>query len=484
MPAAILEPMINQADILPVESPAAPGRAYDLLRRRVEGKLAETRGSPAAAARPTTVRVSVSMDAVDPFMWLRAQDTEIKMLWAARGEHSVTAMCGAADVVEHISLDGSPALDQAFPLLKGNDARYIGGMRFDADRTTDEIWKPFGAFRFVLPRFELESGDNETRLTCTLVLPRDGHDAARVLDAIRSLRHPDGSHSAMLPHPILRNDTPQREHWLPRVQQALTAFRETSLEKVVLARRAIFEFAEAPDPFLLLRTLRAATPDCFHFCFQPQNGKAFVGASPERLFKMKDGRLETEAVAGTRPRGKTAAADAQLREELLTSEKDRREHDFVTMQIQEALKQLCDMVSLNGSTSEMKLTRGRHLYAGLKGILRSGVSPLDVLRSLHPTPAVGGTPTDEARATIRRWESFDRGWYAGPFGWLSGESAEFAVAIRSGLLTQRRLALFSGAGIVEGSQPLAEWEEIEHKICDFIDVLGLFDNGRDLASKA
>jgi len=92
---------------------------------------------------------------------------------------------------------------------------------------------------------------------------------------------------------------------------------------------------------------------------------------------------------------------------------------------------------------------------------------------LHPTPAVGGEPTDLALHAIRTLEDFDRGWYAGPIGWIGRDSAEFAVALRCGVLHNATLSLFSGAGLVTGSEPGSEWLEIEQKITDFTRILGL-----------
>jgi menaquinone-specific isochorismate synthase len=181
----------------------------------------------------------------------------------------------------------------------------------------------------------------------------------------------------------------------------------------------------------------------------------------------------SEAVAGTRERGETPEADAALREELLTSAKERREHAFVQRAIQRALETLCTSVEAADAPSELALARGRHLHAAIRGALSPDTATVDLLEALHPTPAVGGVPTDAALSAIRQQEPFDRGWYAGPVGWIGPDAADFAVAIRSGLLRPTRLALFSGAGIVDGSAPDREWAEIEQKIGDFAAVLGL-----------
>ena len=146
--------------------------------------------------------------------------------------------------------------------------------------------------------------------------------------------------------------------------------------------------------------------------------------------------------------------------------------------IEAALAPLAESVAVDDAASAMTLARGRHLRTGIEATLRSDVGVLDVLRALHPTPAVGGTPTPGALDAIDRLEPFDRGLYAGPVGWIgrdeSGrEAADLAVGIRSGLVDGRSLSLYSGAGIVDGSDADAEWAEIEHKIGDFARVLGL-----------
>ena len=183
----------------------------------------------------------------------------------------------------------------------------------------------------------------------------------------------------------------------------------------------------------------------------------------------------SEAVAGTRPRGDTEAEDEALRRELLESAKERREHAFVEDAIRSDLEQVCTSVQRPNGTGELALARGRHLHSRLNGTLRPDTTTTDLLKVLHPTPAVGGVPTDDAVAAIRAQEPFDRGWYAGPVGWIGAEAAEFAVGLRAGLVEENQIALFSGAGIVDGSAPQREWEEIEQKIGDFAAIMGVAD---------
>jgi menaquinone-specific isochorismate synthase len=324
----------------------------------------------------------------------------------------------------------------------------------------------------------LTSRDNETTLACNLVMPRDAARAEELLDEVESLSLPEGQEAPLvnqsaLSVPLSRRDTPAREGWGESLETALRAFSSGKMEKVVFARRVEFQFEDDLDPVALLEGLRDATPGCFHFLVEPEEGVAFVGASPERLFR-RDGRgILSEAVAGTRPRGASALDDTELGEELLGSAKDQAEHSFVRVGIRESLGPLCEDLAVDVRVSEMKLARGRHLVSRIRGTLREGVADGEVLAALHPTPAVGGYPKETALEEIRAVEPFDRGWYAGPVGWLGADGAEFAVGIRSGLVRGDTLALYSGAGIVEGSTPEGEWAEIEQKIGDFTGMFGL-----------
>jgi menaquinone-specific isochorismate synthase len=384
-------------------------------------------------------------------------------------------LAGRRQPIEYRRLDRrlSSRLDAAPP-----GVRYFGGLRFDAPQPHTEekgtgLWTSFGTYRFVLPRVELVDRPDRQVLACNLVLPRDADRRDALAAAIESLPAPSPGEGGALPAPSRRTDQPDQSGWTRMVRWALDAIEQGRLDKVVFARQVTLGLDRPVDPLRVLQHLKAETPGCFHFALGPANGPSFLGASPERLFRREGDDVLSEAVAGTRARGETPEADAALREELLTSGKERREHAFVQRALEEALRALCTTLDGADTPSDLALARGRHLHAPIRGTLRPKTSTVDLLEALHPTPAVGGVPTDAALAAIREQEPFDRGWYAGPVGWIGADAAEFAVGIRSGLLRPDRLALFSGAGIVEGSVPDREWAEIEQKIADFAAVLGL-----------
>ncbi len=422
------------------------------------------------------LRVEAPVDPADPLLWAAAQDLGPSAYWRGRGETEARAGVGVAAVVDAPSLADLDALGHLLAQLPPG-ARLSATARFDSAAEVGEEWAAFGAVRFVLPRVELRSDGREAVLAVHLA-PGEPVDVVR--SALAALRPARQEAEGELPLPFMRRDDPARAEWDRMLRSAFGAFAQGDLQKVVLARRARFLFDEPVDPVDLLRRLEAATPRCYHALVAPAAGPAFLTATPERLLRLDGRALSTEAVAGTRPRAEADAADDRLRAELLGSEKDRREHAYVREAIVEALAPLATAVETDAEADTMTLARGRHLRTGIRATLADGVGVREVLRALHPTPAVGGTPTPEALDAIDRLETFDRGLYAGPIGWVGRddegrEAADLAVGIRSGLVDGRSLSLYSGAGIVAGSDPASEWAEIEHKIGDFARVLGLTD---------
>ena len=468
--------MVDERDILVSgDIISEPERLRSILARGVDAAL---QGGVEGGGEARVVRLVVRLMPFDPHDWLAAQDLMPRIYWHGRNDDWSTAAVGSADrAYGDYGADFDSLRSQLDVVLPGSDARvrYFGGFRFDAAAEADKDWKEFGTFSFTLPRFVLMRGAERSMLACNLLLPRDTRRRQEILDEIGRLRFPVRTRPEALPLPLSRSDEPQRSAWARSVAWALDAFgdEETALKKVVLARRVVFGFPESLDPIAILRQLEADTENCFHFGFQFSEGAAFIGATPERLFRRSGRRVWTEALAGTRPRGGTEAEDRQAVGSMLASDKVRREHGYVRESIRQALDPLCDEFSMAGKPTGLRLARGWHLVSRSRGLLKEGVHGSEVMRALHPTPAVGGHPTGRALQAIRQRERFDRGWYAGPIGWIGSHGAEFAVALRCGLVRHHTLSLYSGAGIVDGSDPEAEWAEIEQKIGDFVKVFGL-----------
>jgi isochorismate synthase len=204
-----------------------------------------------------------------------------------------------------------------------------------------------------------------------------------------------------------------------------------------------------------------------------QGEACFLGATPERLIALHAGTASTMALAGSAPRGKTPAEDDRLGELLLASPKERAEHAVVVAALHEGLGQACTGIVADAQPAVYKLPNVQHLLTSIRGHVARGRSVLDLLGYLHPTPAVGGYPRSAALELIRKHEALDRGWYAGPIGWMNAKGeGEFVVGLRSGLVRGDTAMLFAGCGIVADSDPVAETAEWGWKLRPMLGALG------------
>ncbi|MBU0678932.1 MAG: isochorismate synthase [Verrucomicrobia bacterium] len=435
--------------------------AYRKLRADVESSL---RGD----LRSSVKRLKAPLTDVDPLTWLTAQKGAARLYWSGRGGNLQTAGIGSSWQSVGGSRCPGEILEGVNALLASDaELRVYGGFRFAERADVDDVWGTFGTCRFTLPAIEVCREYDQTNIYCNLT----AEAGERILSVLNELEENLATDNVPFPVVLSRSDTPDRRGWTQNVDEATAAIARGEIEKIVLARRASLEFAEEHHAVSLLQRLKQGTPDCFHFLFDGEDGTSFIGASPERLYRRTERKVFSEAVAGTRPMGEGPEEADRLGRELLDSDKDLREHCYVRDHIRDQLRSLCGEVSVDANVSLLKLARGQHLFTAISGTLADGVTDGTLIEALHPTPAVGGSPTNVALKKIAKAEHFDRGWYAGPVGWIAADAAEFAVAIRSGLLEGRHLHLYSGAGIVEGSTPDMEWDEIEHKISDFIRVV-------------
>jgi isochorismate synthase len=263
--------------------------------------------------------------------------------------------------------------------------------------------------------------------------------------------------------------------WQEIVARAVTAIKDNAFAKIVLARNVqITNTIGAFDIPATLERLRTNYPGTYIFAIQ-RGTHYFVGATPEQLVYGQDGQIRTIALAGSIARGTTEEEDQRLGTELLHSQKNNWEHQIVVSTIREALNSLCSQVWVADTPHLLRLKNIQHLETPIIGDLLPGRCVLEALDGLHPTPAVGGFPRPPALAYMRHHERLDRGWYAGPVGWIDpAGNGEFAVALRSGLIDGNRATLFAGCGIVSDSQPESEYAESCLKLQ--VMLRGLADN--------
>jgi salicylate biosynthesis isochorismate synthase/menaquinone-specific isochorismate synthase len=221
----------------------------------------------------------------------------------------------------------------------------------------------------------------------------------------------------------------------------------------------------------VLAVLREGFPACFTFAVG-RGDAVFLGASPELLVRRQGARASTVALAGSIRRSADPAVDDHLGEQLLRSEKDRVENEIVARRIERALAPHAVWVTVAPEPGLVQVANIQHLGRPIRAQL---ARPLDALRLaaiLHPTPAVVGEPWTVAEPMFPALEGFDRGWYAGPVGWVdSAGDGEFCVALRCALLRGAGARLFAGAGIVADSDPAAELAETEVKLGALLPIL-------------
>jgi isochorismate synthase len=250
----------------------------------------------------------------------------------------------------------------------------------------------------------------------------------------------------------------------------------TRLRKVVLSRPLDVELRGELSLSAVLRALRAGEPMCTVFAM-PVPAGTFFGASPELLVARHGGRVTCHPLAGTVARGTTARADADAQGRLAGSEKERAEHRYVVDDIAARLGPYCTELTVPPEPSLVAFRSVAHLGTRIVGRLARPVPVIELLERLHPTPAVGGTPRDDALAVIAEGERDDRGYWAGPVGWTDASGdGEWMIGLRSALLQVgtpdgQALALRAGAGIVAGSDPEAEAEETNVKLATVLDTV-------------
>ena len=358
----------------------------------------------------------------------------------------------------------------------GTGPLLMGGFSFDPLHPSTGLWEGFPDGLLTLPRYTLTTSGVMSLLTINTVLRPDSPLAEATESALRVYELFDGEpfrvSAAQAGQFRYAEDIPAADQWKSIVAEVERNLRGGELGKVVLARQYRVEGRGLFDPAQVIGRLRADYSDCFLFAVA-RGDRCFLGASPERLVRLRHENVRATCLAGSIGRGATPELDRQLGEELLASAKDRAEHQFVVRAICDELVDVCGGRVSTGPLSLMKLRNIQHLFTPIVGRVSRGRSILDLVERLHPTPAMGGTPREPALEMIRRFEGLDRGWYASPVGWIDARGeGEFAVAIRSALLQGAAASLFAGCGIVAGSNPEREYAESCLKLRPMLSVLG------------
>jgi menaquinone-specific isochorismate synthase len=420
--------------------------------------MLQTDWQPASQSK-TLRRLTIEISDIDPLAWLTWQTTPVKTYFASRQKNLAIASLNCIHTIDHTNTKNiTDAIAQATQILNApslEDAKFLAQIDFDPNLRT---------YRFILPAIELTTQNNKTALSINFFASPDDtpHSITEKLTySLQDIKFTAPDRVAQIPKIIARTDCPDKSTWQDNVANAIQQIAANNIKKIVLARKTGLTLSGPIDPATLLSKLTGPAISAYDFCFQTDPQTAFIGQTPECLYQRQGQTIHTEALAGT----------SKLQGNLLDSAKDLQEHQYVLDDIQQALAPITENLHQTGQKQIVKIGALQHICATLNATLKPNITDADIIQSLHPTAAVFGFARTNISPLIDKYEPFDRGPYAGPIGWIGQNAAEFAVAIRSAQIDENKLTLITGAGIVNASNPKAEYEEIENKLTRFLEVL-------------
>jgi salicylate biosynthesis isochorismate synthase/menaquinone-specific isochorismate synthase len=456
-------------------------------RRRLESHVAQAARRARRGGRATIAAITVGVDpAVDPCAvafasrvagqpWMCFEEPERgRSALAALGAVATLEASGAgrfdALAARWRELAGAAVADPADG-PRGAGLIAAGGFAFADDGCVSAPWAAFAPASLAVPEVALarsvDDGVADVRMTvAALVAPDDV--AAQVVARIE--RRLAGLRSAPLPliHPAPTGRSHvggplAPEHYEAAVARAVELIRRGDIEKIVLAREVDVHAPQPHDAAAVFAVLREAFGGCFVYCVG-RGEASLIGASPELLIRREGLRASTMALAGSTRRSADPAVDDHLGEQLLRSDKDRDEHAIVARTIERLLRSRAVWVTRSPEPVLVQIANIQHLGTPIRAQLAEPVGAVELAGLLHPTPAVGAEPRT-ATSLIPALEGIDRGWYAGPLGWVdANDDGEFCVALRCALLSGEVARCYAGVGIVGDSDPAAELEETEIKL--------------------
>ncbi len=354
---------------------------------------------------------------------------------------------------------------------------FLGGMKFSSEHNEDD-WQDYNDSTWFVPELMIFHKQSLNYLFFNFLIQNSSKELAAKKFRIKleKLFKLNGS-QVKTPSPVILKsygDSPKdKKKWKQLVSESLGKISENQFEKVVLSRKVELQLSNEPDMKLVIENLRKDNPNCYIFLYH--HGKSsFFGATPEMLAKFSNGCIEVDALAGSAHRGKTEDEDTQIEKALLRDDKNLTEHNYVIEHIRNTVSSLTEDFKIESRYSIKKLANIQHIWSRITARLSNKSSMMSILKELYPTPAICGFPKEASFHLIKKVEGYKRGLYSGIIGWFNfDDEGEFAVALRSALLTSNKLVAFAGGGIVQNSDPEAEYKETELKLKT---IMSLFKN--------
>lgn len=350
---------------------------------------------------------------------------------------------------------------------------FMGGMKFTVEHS-DEYWKDFEDSTWFIPELIYLKTKNSHYFVfnCFTSSKIRTETLTSKLENVLKIFFSDAAPEETKELRVLKrtgDDPKDKKKWKNQVNQALEKISDGRLEKVVLSRKVELTFTSDISTEPILKSLLSNYPECTLFLFQI--GKSsFIGASPEMLARINGSEMILEILAGSADRGKNGSEDQDIERDILKNPKNLSEHGIVVDYIKANLNKMVGAIDVS-EPGIKKLHNIQHLKSEIKLNLDDQVSFINLIGKIHPSPAVCGSPQDEALNFIKKTEPHQRGLYAGLIGWMNlHNEGEFVLAIRSALASGNKLIAYAGCGLVSGSSPDEEYKETELKLKPFLAI--------------
>jgi len=425
----------------------------------------------------TSLTGALKFDGTETWIYWATPSGEETLAWGAAWKRALATQNRFAAAERSVSTLWDRIERRSFPGTRKPNLKVFSGFAFDPAGPHDGEWDGIPSNYCVFPSICITCSRGSCR--ATVISGRDSYREALhgFSDLLGSLSPPltgtqenraftlDAAHEATGENQIAQ--------WVRSIASIKDGITSGRFQKVVAARSVLHSLSRTPDIRKALDLLALRYPDSYRFAAF-LGKKLFLAATPELLVHKRASRFTTHALAGSMPFGANAQAKYAARRALLRSAKDSDEHSLVVEAIRRSVGGFAKTLEVSKSPRIILYGDIAHLETPLEGVLEHDVHVLRLVSAIHPTPAVGGVPSDEALEWIRVNEEVPRGWYAGPIGWFdeNGDGC-FVTAIRSALLAPGSARLFAGAGIVADSDPVTEYEETEAKLKPMRLALGL-----------
>ena len=337
-----------------------------------------------------------------------------------------------------------------------NNLHFFGGIAFDLENESFYPWNNIPKGEFFIPKILIKENSKKTELTYTRYIDHSLLRSSIIKDykqCCLSINKKNKTNDR-IPNIRLNCEIPDKRKYFATIKKIIKKINNTTLEKAVISRLVKYDISSSISVNGLIRYLNSTYTNCFNFFICFNKNHTFIGSTPEKLISLNNRSFTIDAIAGSSTNKKD-----------LFSNKEIDEHNHVTKHIYNTMKDISINLNQPKKPKILELKYINHLYTLISGTLKNKTHILNLLPNLYPTPALLGSSSNKAMKSIKHYEKTDRGWYGGAIGMYNQNGdGQFYVPIRSGLIKNSKLLLFTGSGIISKSNPQKEWNETVLKL--------------------